>query len=95
MKPKTSKLQLLYYGLIGASVSLIGATITKLEKATPQQEAGRIFISLLCVIITHIIWYKYIRKSGVENTKNNLAGLVGMWVGISIGVGVTLLLKIS
>jgi hypothetical protein len=93
MKPKLFKLHLLYYGLIGASVSLTSTAITKWGKTTPQKEGVTIFVDLLCVVITHILWFKYIRKDQVVNTKIKFGTLFAMWIALVIGVGCTLLLQ--
>jgi hypothetical protein len=87
---KPIKLHLLYYGFIGTSVSLTSSAITKWGKATLQNEGITIFLSILCIVITHIIWFKYIRKNEAVSTKKFL---FAMWMGIAVGTGCSLLLQ--
>jgi len=86
---KTKPIYILYYGLIGANISLISTSITKWGKAVPKTEGITIFICLLCLVITHIIWYKYIRKNealATNTNKKKLGSLAALWLGILVGV---------
>ena len=65
---KAKPIYLLYYGLMGASISLISNAITKWGKNTSKKEGVVLFLGLVCVVIIHIIWFKYIRKNEVLNT---------------------------
>ena len=89
---KAKSISLLYAGLIGATISLIGTAITKWGKVNSQREGITILLSVLCVAVLHVLRFKYLRENEVVNTKNKWLGLVALWIAIIIGVTVSILL---
>jgi len=86
MKGKSS--YLLCFGLMGVSISLISSSIIKWGKISTLKEGSTIFFSFVCILIMHIIWYKYLRtdESLNGNKKQKSGILVSLWIGIIVGV---------
>ena len=85
---KAKPVYLLYYGLIGAIISLISAAITKWGKTTLIKEGVIILLGLACVVLTHIIWYKHKSEVVNINSKKKLASLIALWTSVFIGVAI-------